>query len=183
MWRQKKTLKPDNIKCALFLHIAGEKAIDVYNAQTFIEAEESKYNALIRKFKEFVESKKGLGHERYIFKNRDQKEGETFVSFLTNITSKAGKCVFDHLKKSMIRDRIISGILSECTKAKLRDQADPDLNTVIRICRNYAITKTRTQDRENLAVHQVRHEIYPHKKNVYNREKNDNLRRYMRIIK
>ena len=36
----KKTLKADNATCALFLHIAGEKAIEVYNVLTFIEPEE-----------------------------------------------------------------------------------------------------------------------------------------------
>ena len=32
-----KILKPDNVKCALFLQIAREKATEVYNAQTFTE--------------------------------------------------------------------------------------------------------------------------------------------------
>ena len=34
---KKKMLKLDNEKCALFLHLAGEKAIEVYNALTFTE--------------------------------------------------------------------------------------------------------------------------------------------------
>ena len=78
-------------------------------------------------------------------------------------------------KDSKIGDRIISGIWSEHTKAKLRDLADLDLNIIIRICKNDEIIKTRTQDREDLSVQQVRHN--PHKKNVYNREKNDHVRR------
>ena len=53
-----KTLKPDNVKCALFLHIVEEKAIEVHNVLTFTEAKEGKYNALVCKFKKFVEGKK-----------------------------------------------------------------------------------------------------------------------------
>ena len=105
-----KTLKPDNVKCALFLHTACEKAIEVYSALVFTEAEEGKYNALVHKFKEFVEGKKDLVHECYVFNNRNQKEGGIFLSFLTNITSQAGKCGFDHLNDSIIRERIISDI-------------------------------------------------------------------------
>ncbi len=45
----------------------------MYNALTFTEAEEGKYNTLVLKFKEFVESKKDFAHERYVFNNRDQK--------------------------------------------------------------------------------------------------------------
>ena len=174
VWK-KTPLKPE--KSTLFLLISGEKAIEVYHAQTFTEEDEGKYNALVRKFKEFVEGKKTLAHERYVFNNRGRKEGEIFLSFLTNITSQTWKCVFDHLKDSMIRDHIISGIWSECTKVKFRDLADPDPNTIIRICKNGEITKTHTQDWEE-AVHQVRHrQVHPHKKNVYNREKNDHTRR------
>ena len=82
-----KILKPDNVKCALFLLIAQERTIEIYNALTFTEAE-GKYNDFIHKFKEFVEGKKDFAHE-----------GETFLSFLTNITSQAGKCGFDHPPK------------------------------------------------------------------------------------
>ena len=64
-------------------------------------SEKDNYNALVRKFKKFVQGKKDLAHERYIFNKRDQKEGETFLSFLTNTTSQARKCGFDHLKDNM----------------------------------------------------------------------------------
>ena len=94
----------------------------MYNALTLTEAED-KYNALVRKFKEFVEGKKDSANERYIFNNRDQKEGETFLYFLTNITSQAGKYGFDHLKNNMTHDCIVSGIWSERTKVMLRDLA------------------------------------------------------------
>ena len=76
------------------------------------------------------------------------------------------------LKDSMIHDRRISGIWSERTKAKLRNLADPDLNTVIRIRKNDEIIKRRIQHREDLAVNQVRYKVYLHKKN---REKNERM--------
>ena len=67
-----KTLKPDNVKCALFL--LKKKAIEVRNALTFTDAE-GKYKALVLKFKEFIEGKKGLAHKHYVFNNRVQKKG------------------------------------------------------------------------------------------------------------
>ena len=41
-----KTLEPDNVKYALFLNIAREKAVEVYNALTFTEAPASLKNLL-----------------------------------------------------------------------------------------------------------------------------------------
>ena len=42
------------------------------------------YNALFCRFSKFIEDKKDLTHEQYFFNNRNQKEGETFQSFLTD---------------------------------------------------------------------------------------------------
>ncbi len=47
---------------------------EVYNALIFIEVEEGKKNALVRKFKEFVEEKENFAYERYVFNYRDQKD-------------------------------------------------------------------------------------------------------------
>ena len=53
-----------------------------------------------------------------------------------------------------------------------------DPTTVIRIRKNDEITKTRTQDREDLAVHQVRQrQVHQYKMNVSNREKNKHVSR------
>lgn len=77
--------KTGNVKCALFLHAAGEKAIEVYNAMSFTDAGKGSYSALIRKVSKFVlGEKKDLDHVRYMF-NRNQKGGETFLSFITDI--------------------------------------------------------------------------------------------------
>ena len=128
-----KTLKPDNIKGALFLHIVGEKAIEVYNALIFTDTEKAYFSALISKFSKFIETKKDLVYEQYIFNKRNQKEGKIFLFFLMDIISKAEKCGFKQLKQNMIGDQIISGVWSERIKSKLRELADPDLNTVIRL--------------------------------------------------
>ena len=92
----------------------------------------------------------------HLQQQRPEKRRSIF-SFLTNITSQAGKCDFDHLKDSMICDCIISGRWSECMKVRLRDLVDLDLNTVIRICKNDEFTKTRTLDSEDLVIYQVKH--------------------------
>ena len=65
IWFQKfKTSKPNRIKCAHFLHVAGEMAIVVYNALSFTDAEKGIYNTLICKYSNFIEGKKA--HERFV---------------------------------------------------------------------------------------------------------------------
>ena len=47
-----------------------------------------------------------------------------------------------------------------------------------KICKNDEITKTRIKDKQDLAVHQVRHkQVHPYKKNVYNWGKTEHMPR------
>ena len=64
-----KTTKSDHVKYVLVLQVVGEKVLEVYNALTFTEAEQRNYNALVHKFKKFVEGKEDLAHEFYVFNN------------------------------------------------------------------------------------------------------------------
>lgn len=65
-WHQKNT-NPGKIKRALFLHVAEEKAIQVYNAMIFIDTEKGKYKAPMRKFQEYIQGKKDIAHKQYRF--------------------------------------------------------------------------------------------------------------------
>lgn len=57
-WAQKKLQR--QIKCTLFLHMAGEKAIKIDNAITFTETEKGNYKSLERKLQEYVQDKKDI---------------------------------------------------------------------------------------------------------------------------
>ena len=51
--------------------------------------------------------------ERHIFFMRDQKQGESVDGYITDWKAKAAICEFGTLCDSLVRDRFISGVLSE----------------------------------------------------------------------
>ncbi|UYV72008.1 hypothetical protein LAZ67_9001538 [Cordylochernes scorpioides] len=60
--------KKDKTKTAIFLNMAGENAIDIYNNFKF-ENEEDKYNLdiVLKKFEDYCDPLKNTTYERYVF--------------------------------------------------------------------------------------------------------------------
>ena len=114
-----KSEKAEQIKCALFLHCAGERAIELYNALTFTDNEKDKYEVLKTKFAEHMSGRKDVCFKRSKFWARNQKPGEMFVNYLADIRKQAKNCEYGDLEEGLIRDRIVQGVHSVKTKEKL----------------------------------------------------------------
>lgn len=59
--------KTAKVQSSLFLHIAGEDAVEVYNTFTFAEDNKHKLNKIMEKFDEYCHPKKNITYERYRF--------------------------------------------------------------------------------------------------------------------
>lgn len=98
---------------AIFLHIAGEEAMEVYNTFTFTEDQDrTNLEGVIEKFKNFCTPKKNGAYERYQFFSRTQTSREAIELFVTDLKRKSLTCKFSDLRESLIRDRIVCGVLS-----------------------------------------------------------------------
>ena len=97
---------------ALLLHTLGDEALKVYNGFHFnVDEENRTVEEIISKFDAFTVGEVNETYERFIFNNRDQKEGETFESFHAAIRSLAKTCNYcDACINSILRERIIIGI-------------------------------------------------------------------------
>ncbi len=77
---------------------------------------------LKRKFSEICNPQQNKTMERHKFHSRNQKQGETIESFISDLRIKAKACHFGELTDELICDRIVCGINSESLrKALLRD--------------------------------------------------------------
>ena len=101
-------------QACLFLHVIGEEAVKVYNNFTFA-TEEDKFNAarIIEKFDGYCNPKKNETFERYKFFIRIQNNDEMIDHFVNDLRTLSQACNFGPLADSLIRDRLICGILNE----------------------------------------------------------------------
>lgn len=97
-------------KIALLLTVAGRSALDMYNTFVFTKDEKDKYDAVIAKFEQYCTPKKNVICERYVFRNRMQKESESIEQYVTDLRLKSQSYNFGLLGDSMIRDQIVIGV-------------------------------------------------------------------------
>ncbi|XP_041665971.1 uncharacterized protein LOC121524587 [Cheilinus undulatus] len=122
-------------KIALLLSVAGRSALEVYNTFVFTEDEKDKYDAVIAKFEQYCTPKKNETSERYVFRNRIQKESESIEEYITDLRLKSQSCNFGTLCDSMVRDQIVTGVQDKRVRMHLLKETDLTLEKAIKICK------------------------------------------------
>ena len=76
--------------------------------------------------------RKNITWERHIFNSRSQQPGEKIDQYLTDLAAKPNHVP---LTESLIRDRIVCGVISNQSRSRLLKQTDFTLEGVVDICR------------------------------------------------
>ncbi|KAK3741617.1 hypothetical protein QZH41_019256 [Actinostola sp. cb2023] len=137
--------KHEKIQYSTFLTIAGEDALEIYNTFTFEEAEANKVKPLIKKFEAYCNPRKNVTYERHKFNTRCQEPDEKIDRYVTELRKLAKSCEFSELTDSLIRDRIVCGILDGKVGEKLLSEEDVTLTKAINLCRSAEMSKVQSQ--------------------------------------
>ncbi len=114
--------KSDKVKCATFLHVAGDDAVD-------------DFDVLKEKFREYCEPRKNITYLRHMFFTRAQGTNETIDAYVTDLKNKAKDCEFGRLTDDLIKDRIVCGVNNDTVRARLLRETDLNLAKAVDICR------------------------------------------------
>ena len=149
-WKEEITLymdlamagKPEDIKVNLFLYLIGKGGCEVYETLHFEVAPSDRTLAQVLKaFDERCDPKKTETVERYRFFTWFQEQGQSFEKFITELRILAATCNFDTLHDSLLRDRIICGILESHLREELLKEQNLDLAKCIQISRATELSK------------------------------------------
>ena len=110
--------KPEEVQCAIFLHMIGEEALGVYDTFTFDATNENRIGLLIDKFEQYFSQQKNVTYQRYLF-NTCCQDGRAFDVFLVDLRGQAKSCEFGTLEDSLIRDRVVCGIDEKSVRERL----------------------------------------------------------------
>ncbi|KAL4008088.1 hypothetical protein ACER0C_001940 [Sarotherodon galilaeus] len=135
--------KPPKVQSSLFLHVAGEEAVEVYNTFTFAEnGDEHKLTKIMEKFEEYCNPKKNITYERYKFFMCVQ-EDMPISQYITELKLRAKSCEFGQLQESLIRDCVVCGITSDAMRERLLREDDITLEKVVQLCIAAETTKAQ----------------------------------------
>ncbi|XP_077551338.1 uncharacterized protein LOC144165064 [Haemaphysalis longicornis] len=123
-------------KTALLLSLAGDAALEVFNNFTFLEGEsKEEYVTVVKKFDEYCAAQQNEVHERYLFRQRVQADGEPSEQFIRDLRKLSRYCNFGVMADSMIRDQVVYGTNSEKVREKLLRDNELTLAKAEQVCK------------------------------------------------
>ena len=93
------------------------------------------YAVVFSKFKALCGGSRNVVYERLVFNQRNQKEGERVDNFVSELKRLSLACEFGELRDSLIRDRIVGGVLSVELREELLKKPDLTLQEAHDYCR------------------------------------------------
>lgn len=149
--------KSHEIRIAVLLNIIGQDAIDLFDTFDLTDEQKQSYDEVLKSFDTFCKPKKNELYERYMFNKREQKEGESFDSFLMDIKRLARTCGYNDKEEEMLRDRIVFGIFKGKLRTKLLETQNLTYATAVEKCRSDEATNGFANDMNKAAsVDEVR---------------------------
>jgi len=103
--------KSDEIKVAMLLNCIGDEALHLFNTFELTEGNKKVYDRVIEAFETYCNPRKNVVYNRYKYFMRNQNEGESFNNYYIELKKLARHCEFGEQLNSLLRDKIITGIL------------------------------------------------------------------------
>ena len=147
----------ESLKVKLFKYLIGKKGREIYATMHFdTEEKDRTIDELVKAFDAHCDPIKNETVERYKFFTRNQEHGESFEKYLTELKILANTCNFESLKDSLLRDRIICGIIDVNVRERLLRESSLDFEKCVQICRAAELSKSRSKELESTdTVHQL----------------------------
>ncbi|XP_008179138.1 uncharacterized protein K02A2.6-like [Acyrthosiphon pisum] len=137
-------------KIALMLHCLGSEILPIYNSFEFNKANDAaKYDAVICKFDEYFIPKKNIVYEQHMFFTRDQKTGESIDEYVKELRLLAASCEFGKLVDTLIRGRLICGLIDNKIKERLLKEGNIGLEKVLDVCRSDEVVRKQMSAMDN----------------------------------
>ena len=147
-----------NFKKSLLISTMGVEALQIYNGCD--PSDEDTCEDILQKLDTFILGETNEIFERYKFNSRQQQNGESVDSYLNSLKILRKTCNFcDCMKDSLIRDRLVLGVLDERIRKRLFQERKIDLKKCIDICHSYENTSNQMKvisgKLEEVEVHKV----------------------------
>lgn len=132
-------------KVAIFLHVAGQEAINVFNTFLLTNEQREDYDATVQKFAEYCSSKWNETYKRYVLKIHVQLEDESFKQFLRDVQLKSQYWNFVELKNSMVWDQLVCSMKDNKLRVRLLREWNLMLEKEIECCKTAEIVESQNQ--------------------------------------
>ena len=139
--------KSEKVKTAMLLSCIGDQGREIYDTFTFASDDAANtLETVLKEIETYCTPKKNTTILRHKFLTCKQKEGQTFVSFVTELRRLSEGCEFDTIKDSLIKDIIIIGILDNKLRERMLREPNIDLPKAIQLGQADEETKKHSKE-------------------------------------
>lgn len=132
----------DDIKINTFLNAIGPSAVDLFDSFALTDVQREVYQTVVESFEAYCNPRKNVIYERYMFNQRNQRDGEKFDEFLMDLKLLSRFCEFGVAQDELIRDRIVAGVSDNRLRTRLLETR----NLTLEMCIEKARTSEATQE-------------------------------------
>lgn len=137
----------EDVKIAILLTTIGDEGIEIYNTFQFKEKDEKgvkielKLDDVMEKFENYTSPLKNITFETFKFQQINQKEGQTFDNFLTELKTQAALCEFNcsscklSYEDRMVKDNITLKLKDKSIQQRLLKEPKLKLEEIVEFCR------------------------------------------------
>lgn len=143
--------KDEKQQTSLLLHIIGTDALEVYNTFKWDDAGDTEGDSMrlckvMAKIEKYCTPKTNLTLERFHFNSCIQQPGEGVDAFLTGLKKHSKTCDFGALQDSLVKDRLVCGIIDNTTRERLLREEDLTLEKAVKVCKAAELVKERSRE-------------------------------------
>ena len=114
----------EDVMCATLLHVIGPDAIEILNTFRWNQkgdtpGDDKKLDKVLSKFEKYCSPKSNLTHERDQFNIRNQNEGESIDSYVTELRILSKSCECGDLTDSLIKDILVCGVIKDSVRSRM----------------------------------------------------------------
>ncbi|KAJ8880675.1 hypothetical protein PR048_017145 [Dryococelus australis] len=137
------TKQSPEIQTAILLTIVGEEGLEIFNTSDLSAEDKKDPQKVLQALETYCISRANVSVERHIFFTREQREGESIDSYVTELRKLSQSCEFGEMKESLIKDRIISELPDNEVKTNVLNADELSLEKCLQICKNAELTRTQ----------------------------------------
>ena len=153
-------LKQQSPQCqlAIFRQPFGDDALKMIQKFKFQPHEDiNNWHVLMEKLEALCIGDRNETYERYAFFSRRQEDGEYFESYLNATEHPAKTCNSGDLRVSLLRDRIVTGLVNAAVLKQLLSIRDLTLSRCIDVCCTHFLAERQQSTMKNadLVLHKL----------------------------
>ena len=151
-----------DIQVNTLLYTLGHESEHIFSQLGLTEEEEKDYELVINKLEEHFTPKRNVIHERAMFHQRNQQNGESAETFIRSLYEMAEHCEFGTTKDDCIRDRLVVGISDKELSKRLQLKEKLNLSETVKIIRQAEAVKIQiSSQKDSKSLEEVKREKRP----------------------